>query len=88
MTKLYLVRHGQTVDNVNQIMQGQTQGELTAEGVEQARQLRDQLCGKRFDAFVSSPADRLCGRSADRADAQHGDATTFVQQARLADRDG
>jgi probable phosphoglycerate mutase len=42
MTKLYLVRHGQTVDNVNQIMQGQTQGELTAEGVEQACQLRDQ----------------------------------------------
>ncbi len=58
MTKLYLVRHGQTVDNVNQIMQGQTQGELTAEGVEQARQLRDQLCGKRFDAFVSSDLKR------------------------------
>ena len=52
MTKLYLVRHGQTVDNVNQIMQGQTQGELTAEGEEQARQLRDQLLRKHFDAFV------------------------------------
>lgn len=58
MTKLYLVRHGQTVDNVNQIMQGQTQGELTAEGVEQACQLRDQLSGKRFDAFVSSDLKR------------------------------
>ena len=58
MTKLYLVRHGQTVDNVNQIMQGQTQGELTAEGVEQARELRDRLSGMRFDAFVSSDLKR------------------------------
>ena len=32
MTKLYLVRHGETLDNVNQIMQGQTQGELTKQG--------------------------------------------------------
>ena len=58
MTKLYLIRHGQTVDNVNQIMQGQTQGELTAEGEEQARQLRDQLQRKHFDAFVSSDLKR------------------------------
>ena len=26
MTKLYLVRHGETVDNVKQILQGQTPG--------------------------------------------------------------
>ena len=36
MTTLYLVRHGETVDNVRQIMQGQTQGELTEHGWEQA----------------------------------------------------
>ena len=36
-TKLYLVRHGETLDNVNKIMQGQTQGELTEAGIEQAR---------------------------------------------------
>ena len=33
MTTLYLVRHGETVDNANQIMQGQTQGELNENGV-------------------------------------------------------
>ena len=27
MTTLYLVRHGETVDNARQIMQGQTQGD-------------------------------------------------------------
>lgn len=40
MTTLLLVRHGETVDNVRQIMQGQTQGELTPNGIEQARALR------------------------------------------------
>lgn len=29
MTTLLLVRHGETIDNVRQIMQGQTQGKLT-----------------------------------------------------------
>ena len=29
MTTLLLVRHGETIDNVRQIMQGQTQGELS-----------------------------------------------------------
>jgi broad specificity phosphatase PhoE len=38
MTTLYLVRHGETVDNVNQIMQGQTQGELTDNGIRQAEE--------------------------------------------------
>ena len=54
MTTLYLVRHGETVDNARQIMQGQTQGELDAVGIEQARQLRDRLRSTHIDAFVSS----------------------------------
>jgi broad specificity phosphatase PhoE len=37
MTTLYLVRHGETIDNVNQIMQGQTQGLLTDNGILQAK---------------------------------------------------
>ena len=43
MTTLLLVRHGETVDNVRQIMQGQTQGELTPNGIEQARALAAEL---------------------------------------------
>ena len=35
MTKLYLVRHGETVDNKAQIMQGQTPGKLNMKGIEQ-----------------------------------------------------
>ena len=43
MTTLLLVRHGETVDNVRQIMQGQTQGELTPNGIGQARALAAEL---------------------------------------------
>lgn len=58
MTKLLLVRHGETVDNVNQIMQGQTQGELTTNGIEQAEKLAEELAGEPIDAFVSSDLKR------------------------------
>ncbi len=57
-TILYLVRHGETVDNAAQIMQGQTQGELNDVGIRQAEQLRDDLRGERFDAVVASDLHR------------------------------
>ncbi|MCR4851967.1 MAG: histidine phosphatase family protein [Prevotella sp.] len=57
-TKLYLVRHGETFDNVNKIMQGQTQGELTETGREQALQLAKRLRNWHVDAFVSSDLRR------------------------------
>ena len=58
MTILYLARHGETVDNVNQIMQGQVQGRLTERGILQACQLRDHLASVPFDAVVSSDLKR------------------------------
>ena len=58
MTKLYLTRHGETVDNANQIMQGQTQGQLNETGRRQAAQLREQLSGVSIDVIVSSDLNR------------------------------
>lgn len=58
MTRLYLVRHGETVDNVNHIMQGQTQGMLTENGREQAREVAREMAGKEVDAFISSDLRR------------------------------
>ncbi len=58
MTTLYLVRHGETVDNARQIMQGQTQGELNAAGIAQAQTLREKLLSIQVDAFVSSDLNR------------------------------
>jgi probable phosphoglycerate mutase len=54
MTKLYLVRHGETFDNERQIMQGQTQGELNPTGIRQAEALSQQLADTYFDAVVAS----------------------------------
>lgn len=58
MTKLYLVRHGETEDNVNQIMQGQTQGKLNATGIRQAEGVKNKMLGTQIDAFVSSDLKR------------------------------
>lgn len=58
MTTLLLVRHGETVDNVNQILQGQTQGELNETGVEQAEKLARKLSNTHIDTFISSDLQR------------------------------
>lgn len=57
-TTLLLVRHGETVDNARQIMQGQTQGQLTPHGVEQAQEVALRMAGTHIDAFVSSDLKR------------------------------
>ena len=58
MTRLFLVRHGETVDNVNRIMQGQTQGELTDNGRRQALEVMRRMENLKVDAFVSSDLKR------------------------------
>ena len=58
MTTLYLVRHGETIDNARQIMQGQTQGELNANGIQQAEQVRDEWAERPLDAVVASDLKR------------------------------
>lgn len=58
MTKLYLVRHGETVDNAAQIMQGQTPGKLNAKGIAQADEVARKMANEHIDAFVSSDLHR------------------------------
>jgi probable phosphoglycerate mutase len=58
MTEIYLVRHGETVDNARQIMQGQVQGELNDKGREQAVQVADRLASVHFDAVIASDLRR------------------------------
>lgn len=56
--RLLLVRHGETIDNANHIMQGQTQGTLTQKGVEQAHEAAAKLKDEAIDAFFSSDLRR------------------------------
>ena len=58
MTKLYLVRHGETVDNVAQILQGQTPGKLNEKGIQQAQEVAKKMVNEAIDAFVSSDLHR------------------------------
>ena len=57
-TLLYLVRHGETVDNANQIMQGQTQGALNERGIQQAKELSLQWQDRPIDAVIASDLKR------------------------------
>ncbi len=58
MTTLLLVRHGETVANKAQILQGQTPGELNETGKEQARSVRDHMKDVHIDTFISSDLHR------------------------------
>jgi len=58
MTTLYLVRHGETEDNVCRIMQGQTDGTLTVEGIKQAQSLRERFLTVAIEEFYSSDLKR------------------------------
>lgn len=58
MITLYLVRHGETKDNVAKIMQGQRQGELTPVGIAQMEDLAVSLSEIHIDAIISSDLQR------------------------------
>lgn len=58
MTKIYIVRHGQTESNVRSTCLGHKDVPLNSEGEEQARKLAERLYGIKFDAVYTSPLSR------------------------------
>lgn len=75
-TILYLVRHGETVDNANQIMQGQTQGALNEHGIQQARELSMQWQDRPLDAIIASDLKRAIDTASIVAEPHHLDVHT------------
>lgn len=59
MITVYLVRHGQTEENLQRIFQGHLPGVLTAEGRQQAAGLREYLRSLPLDAVISSDLQRV-----------------------------
>lgn len=59
-THLYIVRHGETEENVAQVLQGRLPGHLTPLGRQQAEELRDRIVAEnlRIDAFLVSDLRR------------------------------
>lgn len=56
--KLYVVRHGQTVNNKLRKVSGKTETILTNKGIEEARQTKEKLKDVNFDLVFSSPLIR------------------------------
>ena len=76
MTTLYLVRHGETVDNARQIMQGQTQGELNENGILQARRVGEEWKDRHLDAVIASDLKRSVDTAKIIAEAHHLEVVT------------
>ncbi len=58
MITLTLTRHGQTVENCERILQGQSAGHLNETGIAQAEALRDKLNAADYDIMVCSDLER------------------------------
>ncbi len=58
MFTLYIVRHGEAEGNVQRVLQGQTPGRLTPEGIRQAHRAAALLADTAVDRFVSSDLQR------------------------------
>lgn len=56
--QVFLIRHGQTFENVLRVHQGWTEASLDEVGEAQARALRDVISGIRFDRIIASDLRR------------------------------
>jgi uncharacterized phosphatase len=56
--KLIIVRHGETEENKQKIVQGHLHGTLSKLGKEQARRLANRLKNEKIDVIISSDLDR------------------------------
>lgn len=58
MTKLYFVRHGQTISNVENLVQGWSNTELTNLGIQQGKMLGKVLSSIAFSKIYCSTSKR------------------------------
>jgi broad specificity phosphatase PhoE len=85
MTRIYLIRHGQTMENRERIFQGRNQGTLTDEGIQANEKLALELREIAFDAIFTSTLRRA--KDTARQVAQYHPQVPFVEDARLMERD-
>ncbi len=86
--KLYLVRHGQTVENVNHIHQGHTDGQLTELGQEQALRIAERLRKESFDVIYASDLGRAANTARAIAKFHKGTPMHFARELRERDMGG
>lgn len=69
--ELILTRHGETLENKQDIMQGHMPGHLSAAGIRQAKRLSQLLAGEQLDAIVCSDLARSRDTAAIIAEPHH-----------------
>ena len=62
--KLFVVRHGETLENANNCLVGRINSSLTLEGTNQAKEVANNFENINIDLIVSSPLDR-CKQTAE-----------------------
>ena len=62
--QLFIVRHGETMENANNCLVGRLNTSLTEKGIDQAKQVSEYFKDKNIDLIVSSPLDR-CKKTAE-----------------------
>ena len=85
MTKLYIVRHGQTDYNKEHKIQGRLNIPLNEAGIEQAKNIAGSLENVHFDAIYYSPLIRA-KQTADEMHKRH-DNTEFIEALEIIERD-
>ena len=83
--KLILTRHGETVENQKGIMQGHLPGNLSKQGIEQARKLALRLKDEKIKAIYSSDLKRAVATAKEIARYHKNIQINFVQDLRETD---
>ena len=84
MTTLYIIRHGETVENRMGVFQGQTPGHLSETGIQQAMALRKTVAELNYDSVLCSDLQRCIDTANIILD---GKVVPFVATPLLRERD-
>lgn len=82
--KLILIRHGETKENLNKLVQGHLPGELTERGKEQAKDVAIALKGEKIHAIFSSDLKRARDTCMEIAK-YHAVPVNYTKQLRKSD---
>ena len=85
--KIYVIRHGETQQNIEGVIQGQFDSTLTCAGVEMARAVGVELArkGVHFDAVFTSPLSRAKNTALAVLNGMGDNKTPIVEDARIAE---
>ena len=83
--KLILTRHGETVENQQDILQGHIPGKLSKEGIEQGKKLALRLKDEKIDVIYSSDLARASDTAKEIAKYHPNTPIHFVKELRATD---